>query len=155
MIRELGDCLDATNSRITAARSNFRQLLPIITNRGVPSKTRGNIFSSCIRCIRKILLYGCEIWPASSKTVKNLKSADNDMVRWICGVRLNAVLKYKNFTKSSVLSVFLKRFSVLMVYAKISGHHQWMNKIAWPRRMNDFIIIGSLLKGRPHLHWNV
>ena len=57
VIGESDDCVDATSACITTAWKSFRQLLPIITNRGISLKKYGNIFSSCIR---KSLLYGCE-----------------------------------------------------------------------------------------------
>ena len=52
VIGESGSCVDATT-----AWKSFRQLLPIIINRGISLKNWGNIFSSCIR---KSLLYGCK-----------------------------------------------------------------------------------------------
>ena len=85
MIEESGGCVDATSARITAAWKDFRQLLPIIINRGILLKNRGNLFGSCIR---KGLLYGCETWPVYSETLRRLTFADNGLVRWICGVRL-------------------------------------------------------------------
>ena len=84
-IGKFGGCVDATSARITTAWKGFRQLLPIFTNRGISLRNRGNIFCSCNR---KSLLYGCEIWPASSETIRRLTSAENGMVRWICGVQL-------------------------------------------------------------------
>ena len=57
VIGESDDCVDATSACITTAWKSFRQLLPIITNRGISLKKYGNIFSSCIR---KSLLCGCE-----------------------------------------------------------------------------------------------
>ena len=57
VIGESDDCVDANSACITTAWKSFRQLLPIITNRGISLKKYGNIFSSCIR---KSLLYGCE-----------------------------------------------------------------------------------------------
>ena len=49
VIGESGGCVDATSARITTAWKSFRQLLPIITNRGISLKNWGNICSSCIR----------------------------------------------------------------------------------------------------------
>ena len=57
VIGESDDCVDTTSACITTAWKSFRQLLPIITNRGISLKKYGSIFSSCIR---KSLLYGCE-----------------------------------------------------------------------------------------------
>ena len=78
VIGETAGCVDATSTRITAAWKGFRQLLPIISNRGILLRNQGNIFSSCIR---KSLLYGTKTWSASSKTIFCLTSADNGMFR--------------------------------------------------------------------------
>ena len=48
-IGESGGCVDATRAHITAAWKGFRQLLKIITNRGILLRNRANIFSSCIK----------------------------------------------------------------------------------------------------------
>ena len=78
VIGESGCCVDATSTRINASWKGFTQLLPIITNRGILLRNWGNIFSFCIR---KSLLYGCETWSASSKTIHHLTYTDNGMVR--------------------------------------------------------------------------
>ena len=44
----LGGCADATGTHITAAWKGFRQLLPIISDRGISLRNQGNIFSSCM-----------------------------------------------------------------------------------------------------------
>ena len=49
VIGELGGCVDATSTGITAAWKGFRQLLSNITNCVILLRNRGNIFSSCIR----------------------------------------------------------------------------------------------------------
>ena len=87
MIGESGGCVHATSARTTVAWKGFRQHL-----------NRGNIFSPCIR---KSFVYGCEIWPASSETIRRLTSSDNGMVCWICGVRLEQRIR-ENTTRSSV-----------------------------------------------------
>ena len=83
MIGELGGCVDATSTHITAAWKGFRQLLPIITTCGISQRNWGKIFSFCIR---KSLRYSYETWPASSEIIHCLTSADNGMVHWICVV---------------------------------------------------------------------
>ena len=103
IIGETSGCADAISALITATWEGFRQLLPIITNHGISLRNRGNIFSSCIR---KSLLYGCEKWPASSKTKCRLTSADNGMVCWICGVQLEQSIRTQEFHKKlSIISV--------------------------------------------------
>ena len=108
VIEESGGCVDANSARITAVQNGFRQLLPIDTNRGIISlRNRGNIFSSCIR---KSLLYGCKTWLASSETIRRLTSADNGIVCWICGVRLEQRIRTKEL---------LKKFGIISVPKEI------------------------------------
>ena len=98
MTAESGSGVDATSACITTAWKGFRKLLPIITNRGNLLRSSGNIFSVCIR---KSLLYCCKTWPTSSESIRRLTSADNGMVRWICGVWIEQQIRtqelYENF----------------------------------------------------------
>ena len=75
VIGESGGCVDATRAHITAAWKGFRQLLKIITNRGILLRNRAQLL------YQKCLLYGCKTWPGSCKTIYHLTSADNVMVR--------------------------------------------------------------------------
>ena len=136
VIGESGGCVEATSARITAAWNGFRELLPIITNRGI---------------IRNILLYGCETWPASSETTRRLTSADNGMVRWICGVRLEQRINTRTSRKLGIISI---PEEIRWCRLRYFGHLQRMDKIVWPRRVNDFVVPGSLPRGRQHLRWS-
>ena len=149
MIGESGDCVDATSARITKAWKSFRQLLSIITNRGISLTNLDNIFSSCFR---KSLLYGFKTWPASIKKIHCLTSADNGMVHWICGVRLEQGIRTQELhEKLDIMSVTEEiRWRRLAYF----GHLQRMDKNVWPRRVNDYIVPGILPRGRPQLHWN-
>ena len=100
MTEKLGGCVDGNSTRITAARNGFRQLLPIIANRDLLPKNRGNTFTSCIR---KSLLYGCKTWSASSETTRRLTSADNGMVCWIYGVRLEQGIRTQELQEKLVI----------------------------------------------------
>ena len=84
VIGESSSCVNAINARFTAAQNGFRELLQIITNRGVWQN---------MACIKR--------------KSNGLTSTDNGMVHWVCGVRL----ELKKSTKSLVL--LLKRFDGL------------------------------------------
>ena len=53
-----GGCSYAVSARIISSWRAFRELLPILTNRAIRLKLRGNVFNSCVR---KVLLYGSEM----------------------------------------------------------------------------------------------
>ena len=106
VIGELDGCADATSTHITAASKAFRQLLPIITNCGISQRNWGNIFSSRIR---KSSLHGYQIWPASSKIICHLTSADKGIVCRICGVRLEQHIRTQELHKKlSIISILTK-----------------------------------------------
>ena len=106
LVAWLENRVDATGARITAAWNGFRKLLPVINNRSILIRNRRNIFSSCIR---KTLLYGCETWPVSSETIRCLTSADNGMLHWICGVRLEQRIRTQELHEKVSILVSLKR----------------------------------------------
>ena len=147
MIGEYGSCVDATSACITAAWKDFWELLPIATNCGILLRTRGNIFSSCIR---KSLLYGCETWPAYSETIRHLTSADNGMVRWICGVQLEQHIRTQHLhEKLGIISVTEE---IWWCRLTIFGHLQRMDKNVKPRGVNDYVVPGIIPRGHPQLH---
>ena len=117
--------------------------MPIITNDGILLRNRGNIFSSCTR---KSLLYDCETWAASSMIIRRLTSADNAMVRWICGVQLEQRIRtQKLHEKPVIISVPEEiRWHRLRYFC----HHQRMERNVLPRRVNDYVVFGILPRGR-------
>ena len=65
-------------------------------------------------CVRKVLLYGSETWPVVTEDVPRLVTADNGMIRWICGVFLKDRITPTNFllrlALNSVNEMLLSRF---------------------------------------------
>ena len=65
-------------------------------------------------CVRKVLLYGSETWPVVTEDVQRLVTADNGMIRWICGVFLKDRITPTNFLLrlglNSVNDMLLSRF---------------------------------------------
>ena len=134
---------------LTNNQRSSRQILPIITNRGILLRNLVNISSFCIR---KSLLYGYKSWPATSKTIHCLTSVDNGMVRWICDVQLEQHITTQELRKNlGIISVSeeigwrsLRNFNRL----------QRMGANVWPRGINNYVIPGNLLRGHPQLLWS-
>ena len=94
------------------------------------------------------MLYGCETWPAYSETIRRLTSADNGMVRWISGVRLEQRIRNQELhEKLDIISVTEEIRSRRFRY---TGHLRRMNKNVWPRKVNDYVVPGILPRGRPN-----
>ena len=55
-----GDAHAAVEARIRIGWNQFRQLVPLLTNRDISLIRRGRLYSSCVR---SSMLYGSETWP--------------------------------------------------------------------------------------------
>ena len=83
-IGQRGGCFDATTARIRSAWNKFRDLLPILTCRGLSLMVRGYAYNACVR---SVLLYASETWAATQEDVSQLNRNDM-MIRWICSTKL-------------------------------------------------------------------
>ena len=128
VLGELGGCVDATSTCINLLRN------------------WGNFFTSCIR---KSLPYGCETWSTSNETIRRLISADNGMVCWICGVRLEQCIRNQELHE---------KFGIISIPEEIDGagldtlatSREWI-QITWylgfsPEAVRNFV--GMILSQR-------
>ena len=81
VIGERGGCYDATTARVRSAWKKFRELLPILTCRGISIRSRGHFYNSCVR---SVLLHASETWPITTEDKARLSGWDHAIIRWIC-----------------------------------------------------------------------
>ena len=129
----LGDMLDGTGSaessvicRIQCGWKKFRELLPLITNRAIPLKVRGQMYNSCVR---SVILYGSETWPVKMEDNQRLQRTEMSMIRWMCGVEMQR-----------------KRL-------RWFGHVERRDDQCWLRRVQNLPVAGSRGRGRPQKRW--
>ena len=99
LLTPLGDTIDAgsgceasVTARIRAAWGKFRQLLPLLTSRGLSLHTRGKIYSTYI-C--PVLLYASESWAPNVFNIAKLQRNDRCMTRWNCNTKQpNSVITF-------------------------------------------------------------
>jgi len=84
MLSADGDADAAVEARIQIGWNNFRQFVPLLTNRDMPLIRRGRLYSSCVR---SSMLYGSETWPVRKENKVALQRGEMRMVRWMCNVR--------------------------------------------------------------------
>jgi len=65
-----GDSDAAVEARIRIAWNNFRQLVPLLTNKDVSLIMRERLYSSCLR---SSMLHGSETWPVKKENVVALQ----------------------------------------------------------------------------------
>ena len=64
MLRVDGDADAEVEARIQIGWNQFRQLVPLLTNRDISLIRRGRLHSSCVR---SSMLHGSETWPVRKK----------------------------------------------------------------------------------------
>ena len=74
-------CEIAVTSRVKTAWKRFKELLPVLTSRHLSYKTRGHVYSSCVR---SAMLHASETWPL---TKMKLQRNDRAMIRQICNIK--------------------------------------------------------------------
>ena len=79
-----GGCELSTTTRVKTAWKKFKDLVPVLSSRHLSFKTRGRVYSSCVR---SAMLHASETWPLTKRNLQRLQQNDRAMVRQICNVR--------------------------------------------------------------------
>ena len=141
-----GGCTASIITRCRSAWGKFRELLPILTNKSISPKTRGRIYTACVRTV---MLYACECWAPRSDDRSRLERNDKAMVRWICGVKVDDQI--------STASLY-ERLGIPHIQ-QVSRQHRlrWAGHVhrstSWTNRCQRIEVAGSKRKGRPRKTW--
>ena len=81
MLSAAGGCELSTTARVKTAWKKFKELKPVLSSRRLPFKTRGRVYSSCVR---SAMLHASETWPVTKPGLLRLQRNDRAMIRQIC-----------------------------------------------------------------------
>ena len=84
MLSAAGGCKLSTTTRVKTTWKKFKDLLPVLSSRHLSFKTRGHVYSSCVR---SAMLHASETWPLTKPNLQRLQRNDRAMIRQICNVR--------------------------------------------------------------------
>ena len=84
MLSAAGGCERSTTTRVNTAWKKFKDLLPVLSSRHLSFKTRGRVYSSCVR---SAMLHASETWQLTKPNLQRLQRNDRAMIRQICNVR--------------------------------------------------------------------
>ena len=88
-----GGCEMAVTTRVKTAWKKFRELLPVLTSRHLSYKTRGHVYSSCVR---SAMLHASETWPLTKTNLQRLQRNDRAMIRQICSIKPEDVARVRS-----------------------------------------------------------
>ena len=81
MLSAAGSCELSTTIRVKTAWKKFKELLAVLSSRHLSFKTRGLVYSSCVR---SAMHHASETWPLTKPKLKRLQRNDRAMIRQIC-----------------------------------------------------------------------
>ena len=84
MLSAAGGCNLATSTRVKTGWKKFKELLPVLSSRHLSYKTRGRVYSTCVR---SAMLHASETWPLTKPNLQRLQRNDRAMIRQICNVK--------------------------------------------------------------------
>ena len=79
-----GGCKLSTTTRVKTAWKKFKELKPVLSSRHLSFKTRGHVYSTCVR---SAMLHASETWPVTKPCLQSLQQNDRAMIRQICNVK--------------------------------------------------------------------
>ena len=100
MLSAAGGCELPTTTRVKTAWKKFKDLLPVLSSPQLSFKTRGRVYSSCVR---SAMLHTSETWPLTKPNLQRLQRNDRAMIRQIRNVRPQEIVS----TRSNELLVRL------------------------------------------------
>ena len=84
MLSTAGGCELSTTTHVKTAWKKFKELLPVLSSRHLSFKTRGHVYSACVR---STMLHTSETWPQTKPNLQRLQQNDRAMIRQLCKVR--------------------------------------------------------------------
>ena len=84
MLSVAGGCELAMTTQVKAAWKKFKELLPVLSSCHLSYKTRGHVYSSCVR---NVMLHASKTWPLTSPDLQHLLRNDKAMIRQIYNVK--------------------------------------------------------------------
>ena len=85
MLSPGGGAESSSICRVRCSWKKFRELLPMLTSKGLSLKLIGKLYDSCVR---SVMLYGGETWAIKEDDIRRLEITDLCMIRWMCNVSL-------------------------------------------------------------------
>ena len=93
MLSAGGGCEMAVTTHVKTAWKKFRELLPVLISRHLSYKTRGHVYSSCVR---SAMLHASETWPLTKTNLQRLQRNDRSMIRQICSIKPDDVARVRS-----------------------------------------------------------
>ena len=148
MLSAAGGCELSTTTCVKTVWKKFKDLLPVLSSRHLSFKTRGHVYSSCVR---SAMLHASKTWPLTKPNLQRLQRNDRAMIRQICNVRPQDIVT----TRSNELLVRLgiEDLDLILKERKLwwYGHVERSNGAI--KTAFDIQVDGRCGPGKPKMTW--
>ena len=130
------------------AWKKFRELLPVLPSRHLSYKTRGHVYSSCVR---SAMLHASETWPLTKTNLQRLQRIDRAMIRQICRIKPEDVATVRSSELLAKLE--LEDLNLILRERRLRWFGHVERSSGAIRTACDIQIDGRRGAGRPKLTW--
>ncbi|RUS72033.1 hypothetical protein EGW08_020197 [Elysia chlorotica] len=148
MLSAAGGCDLATTTRVKTAWKKFKELLPVLLSRHLSYKTRGHVYSTCVR---SAMLHASETWPLTKPNLQRLQRNDRAMIRQICNVKPEDVATTMSNELLTLLG--LEDLNLILKERRLRWYGHVERSSGAIKTALDMQVTGSRGKGRPRMTW--
>ena len=135
----------AVRARVAAAWMKWRELSTLLTRDGIGVRTRGSIYSACIR---PVLLYGSETWTLTERLNGVLRGCDRRMLRYLAGVRWQDGVSSEEVARRCGLEEVIRGMRL-----RWFGHVVRAGEESMLKQVEELEVAGRRPRGRPRKRW--
>ena len=148
MLSAAGGCELSSTTRVKTAWKKFKDLLPVLSSRHLSFKTRGHVYSSCVR---SAMLHASKTWPLTKPNLQRLQRNDRAMIRQICNVRPQDIVT----TRSNELLVWLgiEDLDLILKERRLRWYGHVECSSGAIKTAFDIQVDGKRGPGRPKMTW--
>ena len=145
MLSAAGGCELSTTTRVKTAWKKFKDLLPVLSSRHLSFKTRGRVYSTCVR---SAMLHARETWPLTKANLQRQQRNNRAVIRQICNVRPQDIVT----TRSSELLVRLGIEDLDLILKESNRMDMWNAPMVQSRQPLTYRLMESAGLGGPKCH---
>ena len=148
MLSAAGCCELSTTTHVKTALKKFKELLPVLSSCHLSFKTCGHVYSSCVR---SAMLHAKETWPLTKPNLQYLQKNDRAMIRQICHVKLQDIVKIRSNELLARLGIQDLDFILKERKLRWYGYVECSNGAV--KTLCDIQVDGKHGPGRPKMKW--
>ena len=148
MLSAAGGCELSTTTRVKTAWKKFKELKPVLSSRHLSFKTRGHVYSMCVR---SAMLHASETWPVTKPCLQRLQRNDRAMIRQICNVKPQDTATIRSIELLARLGI--EDLDIILKERRLRwyGHVERSNGAV--KTAFDIQVNGKRGPGRPKMTW--